>query len=183
MTNDFNHTIIESPSPFTQVGRDESFTSTALSVAASDLAAEPVGFAVRGLAYIIDRFVLTFVGILFLTVAIAALKTGSYFHIEIPPIQRFTIALVITYSAMLFIKMSYYTFFHGATGQTVGKMVCGIKVVTAHNETIGYRRAFLRWIGYLISSLALYLGFLWVAIDRNKQGWHDKIAKTYVIRI
>jgi len=35
---------------------------------------------------------------------------------------------------------------------------------------------------YLISKLALYLGFIWIAFDRRKQGWHDKIAGTVVVR-
>ena len=41
--------------------------------------------------------------------------------------------------------------------------------------------AFLRWIGYMLSSLPLNLGFLWVAFDARKQGFHDKLAGTVVI--
>ncbi len=42
--------------------------------------------------------------------------------------------------------------------------------------------AFLRWVGSLISGLFLWLGYLWIAIDGRKQGWHDKIAATLVVR-
>jgi hypothetical protein len=42
--------------------------------------------------------------------------------------------------------------------------------------------AFLRCVGYLISGPVLCLGFLWIAFDGKKQGWHDKIAATLVIR-
>jgi len=38
-------------------------------------------------------------------------------------------------------------------------------------------------VGYLISALIFYLGFIWIAFDRKKQGWHDKIAGTCVIKI
>ena len=79
------------------------------------------------------------------------------------------------------ITIVYYTYFHGATGQTPGKMVCKLRVVNIKGEPIGYPRAFLRWIGYIISSFVLCLGFLWVVWDKNKQGWHDKIARSYVI--
>jgi uncharacterized RDD family membrane protein YckC len=41
--------------------------------------------------------------------------------------------------------------------------------------------AFLRWVGYLISTLAIYLGFLWIAFDRKARGWHDIIAGTVVV--
>jgi len=46
---------------------------------------------------------------------------------------------------------------------------------------VGYGKGFLRWIGMNISSLVIGLGFLWILIDENKQGWHDKIAGTYVV--
>jgi uncharacterized RDD family membrane protein YckC len=42
--------------------------------------------------------------------------------------------------------------------------------------------AFLRWVGYIISAAGICLGFIWIIFDRKKQGWHDKIAGTVVIR-
>jgi len=144
---------------------------------------ETAGFLVRSLAYIIDRVVLSLLGVLFFAVAMIALKTGSYIQGEFFSLGKFTTALMFTYLAMIFVKIAYYTYFHGRTGQTVGKMICGIKVVNIQKDIISYRRAFLRWIGYFISSFVLYLGFLWAAVDKNHQGWHDKIAGTYVIAI
>ena len=79
------------------------------------------------------------------------------------------------------ITIVYYTYFHGNTGQTPGKMMCKIKVVNLKGERLGYPRSFLRWVGYIISSFVFCLGFLWVVWDKNKQGWHDKIAGSYVI--
>jgi uncharacterized RDD family membrane protein YckC len=43
-------------------------------------------------------------------------------------------------------------------------------------------RLVLRLACYLLSALPLYLGFVWIAFDRRKQGWHDKIAGTVVIQ-
>jgi uncharacterized RDD family membrane protein YckC len=42
-------------------------------------------------------------------------------------------------------------------------------------------RALLRFVGVIIGSIAFCLGLIWVAIDARKQGWHDKIAGSYVI--
>jgi uncharacterized RDD family membrane protein YckC len=42
--------------------------------------------------------------------------------------------------------------------------------------------AFLRYIGLIISCIAFFIGVIWVAFDANKQGWHDKIASTYVVK-
>jgi uncharacterized RDD family membrane protein YckC len=43
-------------------------------------------------------------------------------------------------------------------------------------------RAFLRYVGLIISFVVLLLGVIWVAFDGRKQGWHDKLAQTVVIR-
>jgi uncharacterized RDD family membrane protein YckC len=66
---------------------------------------------------------------------------------------------------------------------TPGKMVVGAKVVDADTgQPASTRQYVLRYIGYFISMLPLMLGILWVAFDRRKQGFHDKLAGTVVIR-
>jgi len=67
-------------------------------------------------------------------------------------------------------------------GATPGKIAVAVKIVDAETgapATIG--RLAVRLIGYLVSALPFYLGFVWIAFDRRKQGWHDKIAGTVVI--
>jgi len=77
----------------------------------------------------------------------------------------------------------YYWLFIGLKGQTPGKMAFGVKVVNARGEVPGLGYAALREIiGKFISGIALGLGYLWIAWDPQKQGWHDKIASTYVIK-
>lgn len=81
------------------------------------------------------------------------------------------------------ISWAYYVIFTGAWGATLGKMALGVKVVNRDLQKIGYGTAFLREvIGKIVSSLIFLLGFLWIAFDPKKQGWHDKIAGTYVIK-
>ncbi len=66
---------------------------------------------------------------------------------------------------------------------TPGKMLLGLKVVDA--KTLGklsFGQALGRQLSYIVSSLVLMLGFIWVAFDGRKQGWHDKLAGTVVIR-
>jgi uncharacterized RDD family membrane protein YckC len=84
---------------------------------------------------------------------------------------------------MIFIPWLYYWLFIGLKGQTPGKMALGIKVVNASGSIPGLGRAALREIpGKIISFVVIYIGFLWIIWDRQKQGWHDKIAQTYVVR-
>ncbi|MFQ6030481.1 MAG: RDD family protein [Dehalococcoidia bacterium] len=81
------------------------------------------------------------------------------------------------------ISALYFVLFTGLKGQTLGKMVAGIKVVDAEGEVPGILKAILREVvGKFISTIALLLGFLWVAWDPRKLGWHDHIAGTYVVR-
>jgi uncharacterized RDD family membrane protein YckC len=67
-------------------------------------------------------------------------------------------------------------------GATPGKMAVGARIVDARTGGAPSNgRLVARYAGYLVSMLPLFLGFAWIAIDRRKQGWHDKIAGTLVI--
>ena len=66
---------------------------------------------------------------------------------------------------------------------TPGKIMMGIYIVD--EITLGqpsFGRLVLRYFGYYVSILPLLLGFIWVAFDKRKQGFHDKIARTLVIK-
>jgi uncharacterized RDD family membrane protein YckC len=66
---------------------------------------------------------------------------------------------------------------------TPGKLLLKLEIVDA--KTLGkptLAQWLLRYLGYVVSAVVLLLGYLWVAIDDRKQGWHDKIAGTLVVR-
>ena len=66
---------------------------------------------------------------------------------------------------------------------TPGKMLIGAEVVDADTgEAITVGQSVIRYLGYFVSSLPLGLGLVWVAFDPRKQGWHDKMANTVVVR-
>ncbi len=67
-------------------------------------------------------------------------------------------------------------------GQTPGKQMMKIRVIKTDGGPISDSDAILRYIGYYISGFILALGYLWAIWDENHQGWHDKIANTYVVR-
>lgn len=65
---------------------------------------------------------------------------------------------------------------------TPGKMVFKLKVLDATtNEHLTVKQALIRYLGYIPSAVVLCLGFLWVAFDKRKQGWHDMMAGTVVV--
>ena len=76
----------------------------------------------------------------------------------------------------------YYVYLHAVYGQTFGKMALKIKVVNEDGTPLDYRKAFLRWLGYFLCDLTFYIGYLWAAFDHRKQGLHDKVCRTVVVR-
>lgn len=77
----------------------------------------------------------------------------------------------------------YYLLFWSKGGQTPGKMALRLKIITADGSNIKIGRAILRYFGYLVSGLMLGIGYLWIIWDKKKQGIHDKIAGSYVIKV
>ena len=66
---------------------------------------------------------------------------------------------------------------------TPGKMVIKARILDAKTgQTPSNSQLIIRYFAYLIPMLPLFLGFLWIAWDKKKQGWHDKIASTVVVR-
>jgi uncharacterized RDD family membrane protein YckC len=82
------------------------------------------------------------------------------------------------------VSFTYFTYFHGRTGQTPGNAALSIRVVDIETgEVIGYGRAFGRALMAIVSTVVLLLGFLWMLWDSRKQTWHDKVVGSIPIRV
>ena len=68
-------------------------------------------------------------------------------------------------------------------GQTPGKMLFKMRIIKKDGSPIGLRDSILRFVGQILAIALCFLGFLMIAWDGRKQGLHDKIAGTYVVRI
>jgi uncharacterized RDD family membrane protein YckC len=67
-------------------------------------------------------------------------------------------------------------------GQTVGNKLLNIRVIKTDGSDLSIVVALIRYVGLVVSILVIFIGVIWAAFDPNKQGWHDKIAGTYVIK-
>jgi uncharacterized RDD family membrane protein YckC len=88
------------------------------------------------------------------------------------------------YAAALGLILMNWIYLVRTDGQTLGKRILGIRVVSADGGRLGYRAVLLRHlVGYPLNLLCGGLGFLWMLWDSKQQGWHDKLAGTIVIRL
>ena len=82
----------------------------------------------------------------------------------------------------LLLGAAYETYYIGSCGQTPGKKYRKIQVIPVSMDVrMDNTRAFVRYVGKILSSIPCLLGFLWAFWDPNRQTWHDKLAKTYVV--
>ena len=139
-------------------------------------AAAKGGFWVRLAAFLIDNiFILIAVVFLSRVAGIAAGMGGA--EEDDPLVAQFGFLIGI------FFVPFYFTLFTGWDGRTLGKWLFGLRVIRVTGEQVGYGRAFVRYLGYIVSLLFFGLGFIMIAVDRNKRGLHDLIAGTCVIRV
>jgi uncharacterized RDD family membrane protein YckC len=67
-------------------------------------------------------------------------------------------------------------------GTTVGGIVFDLHVVRVDGRPLDWETAIVRALGCFLSLAVVFLGFIWIAFDDNRQAWHDKIAGTVVVR-
>ncbi|MET4692430.1 RDD family protein [Endozoicomonas lisbonensis] len=135
---------------------------------------EYAGFWTRCGAMLIDTFVL-----LLVTVPLTLVIYGSeMWHNETLVLGSWDLLINWLFPVVFVILFWRYR------GATPGKMATSVQVVDAKTGQIpGFRQSAIRYVGYFLSIIPLMLGFFWIAIDKRKQGWHDKLAGTVVIKI
>jgi uncharacterized RDD family membrane protein YckC len=135
-----------------------------------------IGFGRRLAATVLDAVVVLVFSMLGSTAAgVIGLVLGMYSPEAEEIANRFVIA------AGLIISVGYYMACWANGGQTLGNFSTMIRVVSKDGSPVTWGKAILRFVGYIVSAIPFSLGFLWVAFDSRRQGWHDKIAGTYVI--
>jgi len=83
----------------------------------------------------------------------------------------------------MFVAIAYFAGMWAWKGTTVGGIVLNLQVVREDGQPLNFLVAFVRSLAAVFSILILFLGFFWIGWDRQKQGWHDKIAGTVVVRL
>ncbi len=134
------------------------------------------GLDSRVLAFLIDLVLISVVALLAYGIGTYSLQNPG---IDSPGLGR---AFTPIYLLLFFLGSSYFVILNGYSGKTIGKMLMGIRIISEEGGPIGFWQSFVRWIGYYISAIFLFIGFIWSVFDPNFQSWHDKIAGTYVVK-
>lgn len=140
-------------------------------------ALRPAGFIRRAIAYSVDIVVLFVLLEVFFVAGLIGLRysggggdASDYSDLGISLLNN-----------LLFIAIGYFTFFHSHCGQTPGKMILRIEVVTKTHKWPSPLQSFFRTLCYLISGFFFGLGFFITAFERKKRALHDHLSGTQVI--
>jgi len=139
-----------------------------LSEAGRELATLPKRF----FAFFIDELLLS---LLFLVILWEQISSASESETIVALINSYTLEYLL-------IKIIYHTLFIYLYGATIGKIFMKIEVVDAFTmQRPAFSSALNRGVFRIISEMVFYIGFIWAFYDRNRQGWHDKTARTLVV--
>jgi uncharacterized RDD family membrane protein YckC len=137
-------------------------------------AGRPAGFWIRAVAAAVDGLVVSLVQFSLGFVAGylwgSAVESSAAFQ---STVVAFTLLFAGLYTAVL----------HAGPGQTIGKMLVGVRVVALDGEPLGFGPAVLRSFAYLVSLLPLGAGFLMAGLRRDKRALHDLLAGSRVERL
>jgi uncharacterized RDD family membrane protein YckC len=133
--------------------------------------ARPAGFWIRALALFLDGLVLVAVG--FAQGILTRVIFGEVVE-ESPVLRAANRAFEAIFNAL------YTILFHWLWGQTFGKMAVRIRVVMIDGTSLGLGTSVLRYLGSILSALALGIGYILAGIRSDKRALHDLIAGTRV---
>ena len=145
--------------------------------------AEIAGFWIRLLAYLVDVIVLW---------AVFAFVSGIFWMFTFPLWgwgwaiwDAGSCPFWITGFPTWLLGAAYFIIFWAMRSETLGMRILRLRIVHADGTRLksDWETALLRFLGFLVCWITFGLLFIWVAVDGQKQGFHDKIANTYVVKI
>ena len=98
-------------------------------------------------------------------------------------LSGFSARLIDAPAPIFLVPLAYFSGMWAWKGTTIGGVVLGVKVVRQDGYPVTFLVSIVRALAAAFSIVIFFLGFLWIIFDREKQGWHDKIAGTVVIKL
>ncbi len=145
---------------------------------------EYAGFRRRLLAYMVDWAILASIGVL-IQIMIGQNPLATFKATTLAELNALNASnnQTVLFFVGLLVGLAYYlVMWVNFNGATIGKKMVGIKIIKTDGKSLGYSNALIRYVSQFISAFCVYLGYLWIIWDKQKQSWHDKLAGTYVIK-
>jgi len=138
------------------------------------------GFVTRLVAFVIDLVIVTVLVIISdAAMGLVATLLKSMHLIRSGALAE-TVVTVVTAAPGVVLFVAYYIGFWLAAGQTPGKRIMGVRIVRIDGGRVELGNVVRRFVGYWLSCI-LFLGFLWILVDNQRQAWHDSLSGTIVI--
>jgi uncharacterized RDD family membrane protein YckC len=139
------------------------------------------GFISRFIAFMLDVF-LSLAILVILRVTVEALLDffGTFLQF-LRPNRGDPVLQLGAFAGAGLLQIAYFVLFWTVVGQTPGMALMGLQVVRKDARPPTVLSSIVRYFGYWISLIPLGLGFLWILVDRQRRGWHDKLSGTYVV--
>jgi len=138
------------------------------------------GFFRRANALIIDLFVIALLTSIMSAMAYVGYRVGLGAHGLVIAGGNDAALFAILTLGWLGLTSAYFIVMHGLGGQTIGKLLLGLRVVDIDRQPPSIRQAAIRWFA-AVGFAPVGIGFLWVLWQAEKRGWHDFVARTWVI--
>src|ERR1044071_5200240 len=137
------------------------------------------GFWWRVLAYIIDSLIMSAVFVpLGMVIGVAMVASGADENSPVMPLVNLSLNGLSILGSWL-----YHAFLESSSWQgTIGKKVCGLRVTDLDGNQISFAKATGRYFGMVLSGMICFVGFIMVAFTEKKQGLHDLMAGTLVLK-
>lgn len=148
-----------------------------------DTAHPRAGFWLRFIALTIDTVILGVFALMLLLLGLLATSLGEGLEGFSMASEERMLFFPLWISGVLIGSAAYFTILHSEYGQTIGKSLLGLEVRTRDGDFLSYSQALFRWLAYGVSAFPCGLGFLWVALNPGKRGWHDLLAGTLVVTL
>jgi uncharacterized RDD family membrane protein YckC len=141
---------------------------------------EYAGFWIRALAMLID--VVLMQALYFILVAPLVAVLGIL-AVNISPYVAMQLGVTFALILAILLPWGWFTIGESSVWQgTPGKRLLGLKVIDDEDGRISFGKANKRYLGKIISTLLVFVGFLMVGLTAKKEGLHDKMVKTLVVK-
>lgn len=128
----------------------------------------------------LEAFVVDFLinALIYLSLANYIVRQGS-----VPMLLDSFLSVIIWFMAIALISLPIYGLMISKLGGGFGKILTGTAIVDLEEKNVSFWRGIFRnTIGYAVSGSLLWLGFIWILKDEKRQGWHDLVSETLVVK-